>query len=110
MYVYTHMKVKVSISCQSYLTLCNSMDYIACQVPLSIGFPRQEYWSGLLFSPPGNLHNPGIEPRTAALLADSLPTELPRCMRKCEHTHTRLSSAICKLETQEKWWYDSFRV
>ena len=35
---------------------------VACQVPLSMGFPRQEYWSGLPFPPPGDLPNPGIEP------------------------------------------------
>ena len=37
------------------------------QAPLSMGFPRQEYWSGLPFSYPGNLPNPGIESRSAAL-------------------------------------------
>ena len=35
---------------------------IACQAPLSIDFPRQEYWSGLLFPTPGDLPNPGIKP------------------------------------------------
>ena len=34
---------------------------VACQAPLSMGFPRQEYWSGLPFPPPGDLPNPGIE-------------------------------------------------
>ena len=34
----------------------------ACQAPLSIGFSRQEYWSGLLCPPPGNLPDPGVEP------------------------------------------------
>ena len=33
----------------------------ACQAPLSVGFPRQEYWSGLPCPPPGHLSNPGIE-------------------------------------------------
>ena len=46
---------------------------VACVAPLSVGFCRQEYWSGLPFSPPGDLPNPGIEPRSPALLADSLP-------------------------------------
>ena len=49
---------------------------IALQVPLSMGFSRQEYWSGLPFSSPGDLPNSGIKPRSPALLADSLPTEL----------------------------------
>ena len=35
---------------------------IASQAPLSVGFSRQEYWSGLPFSPPGDLPNPGMEP------------------------------------------------
>ena len=42
------------------------------------GFSRQEYWSGLPCPPPGELSNPGIEPRSSALQADSLPTEPPR--------------------------------
>ena len=40
---------------------------IACQASLSKGFPRQEYWSGLPFPPPGDLPDPGVEPRSAAL-------------------------------------------
>ena len=46
---------------QSCLTLCNPMDYIACQAPLFMGFSRQKYWSGLPCPPPGALLNPGIE-------------------------------------------------
>ena len=49
---------------------------VACQAPLSIGFSRQEYWSGLPFPSPGDLPNLGIEPGSPALQADSLPTEL----------------------------------
>ena len=44
----------------------------ACQASLSIGFPRQGYWSGLSFPPPGDLPNPGIKPRSSALQSDSL--------------------------------------
>ena len=43
--------------------------------PLSLGFPRQEYWSGLPFPSPGDLPDPGIEPGSLALQADSLPSE-----------------------------------
>jgi len=46
------------------------------QAPLSMGFSRQEYWSGLLFPSPGNLPDPGIEPGSPALQVDFLPTEL----------------------------------
>ena len=49
---------------------------VACQAPLPMGFSRQEYWSGLPFPSPGDLPNPGIEPRSPALQADSLPAEL----------------------------------
>ena len=49
---------------------------IAHQAPLSMGFSRQEYWSGLPFPSPGDLPNPGIKPGSPALQADSLPTEL----------------------------------
>ena len=48
----------------------------ACQAPLYMGFSRQEYWNGLPFPSPGDLPNPGIEPKSLALQADSLPTEL----------------------------------
>ena len=40
---------------------------VAHQAPLSVGFPRQEYWSGLPFSSPGDLPDPGIEPEVPAL-------------------------------------------
>ena len=50
---------------------------IAYQAPLSMGFSRQEYWSGLPFPSPGDLPNPGIKPRFPALQADSLPAEPP---------------------------------
>ena len=53
--------------------LCNPMNCIARQVPLSMGFSRQECWSELPFPPPGDLPNPGIEPASPALQADSLP-------------------------------------
>ena len=49
---------------------------VARQASLSMRFSRQEYWSGLPFPSPGDLPNPGIELRSPALQADSLPTEL----------------------------------
>ena len=45
---------------------------VACQTPLSVEFSRQEYWSGLPFTSPGDLPDPGIEPRSPALQEDSL--------------------------------------
>ena len=49
---------------------------VACEAPLSMGFSRQEYWSGLPLPSPGDLQDSGIEPGSLALQADSLPTEL----------------------------------
>ena len=48
---------------------------VAHQVPLSMGFSRQECWSGLPFPCPGDLPDPGIEPGSPALQADALPSE-----------------------------------
>ena len=50
---------------------------VAHQAPLSMGFPRQEYWSGLLFPSVGDLLDPGSEPRSPTLQAGSLPIEQP---------------------------------
>ena len=50
---------------------------VALQAPLSMGFSRQKYWSGLPFPSPGDLPNPGIKPETPALQADSLLSEPP---------------------------------
>ena len=50
---------------------------IVCLAPPSMGFPRQEYWRGLPFPSPGDLTEPGIEPRSPALQADFLLSEPP---------------------------------
>ena len=50
---------------------------VAHQAPPSMGFSRQEYWSGLSFPSPGDLPHPGIEPRSPALRADALTSEPP---------------------------------
>ena len=57
---------------QSCLSLCDPMD---CSPPGSSvhGFSRQEQWSGLPFPSPGDLSDPGSEPRSSVLQADSLP-------------------------------------
>ena len=47
---------------QSYPSLCDPMDCSSCQAPLSMGLPKQEYWSRLSFPTPGDLLHPGIEP------------------------------------------------
>ena len=48
-----------------------------CQAPLQVGLSRQGYWSGLPLPSPGDLPDPGIEPRSPALQAGFLTTELP---------------------------------
>ena len=50
---------------------------VAYQAPLSMGFSRQEYWSGMPFPSPRDLPDPGIEPRSPTLQADALPSEPP---------------------------------
>ena len=58
------------LTAQQCLTLCEAVD-CSCQAPLSTGFSRQEYWSGLPFPSPGDLPDPGIEPRSPTLQTDS---------------------------------------
>ena len=62
----------VATSCLTFATPWT----VACQAPLSMGFSRQEHWSGLPFPSLRDLPDPGIEPRSPALQADSLPTKL----------------------------------
>ena len=63
-------------SLQLSLTLGNTMDFSPHQSPRSMGFPKQEFWMGLTFPPPGELPDPGIKPTSPEapeLQADSLP-------------------------------------
>ena len=64
----------------SPVQLCVTLWSVAHQAPLCLGFSRQEYWSGLPFSSPGDLPNPGVEPRSLmspAFQAGSLPLVPP---------------------------------
>ena len=63
---------------------------VAYQVPPSMGFSRQECWSGLPFPSPGDLPNPGIEPGSSALQADTLPSE-PTCVAN-HHKYKQLKT------------------
>ena len=83
---YCHAAVTVQL-CP---TLCKPMD-IACQAPLSMGFSRQEYWSGLPFLPPGDLPGPGIEPKSPAL-TDGFFTTKP--LGKPNHCHTDIINEL----------------
>ena len=62
-----------SLVAKSCLTLAIQWT-VAYQAPLSMGFSRQEYWSGLPYPSPGDLPNPGIEPGSPALQADFFTT------------------------------------
>ena len=68
-----------SVVSNSFLTLRT----VAHQAPLSTGFSRQEYWSGLPCPPPGDLPDPGIQPASPALQVDSLPSESPGKLFVC---------------------------
>ena len=72
--VYTYLLLLWLLSC---VPLFETLQTVARQVPLSIGFFRQEYWSGVLFPSPGDLPHPGTNPRSPALQADALPSEPP---------------------------------
>ena len=64
--------------------------------PLSMGFPRQEYWSGVPLSPPGDLPDPGIEPACPALQADSLPLSHLGSHKAMQLSHKKEQNhAIC---------------
>ena len=63
---------------------------VAHQALPSMGFSRQEYWSGLPFSSPGDCPDPGIKPESPSLQADALPPEPPGLWRE-----------LCKISTYE---------
>ena len=71
----TYESENVSRSVLSYATPWT----VALQAPLSLGFSRQKYWSGLTFPSPGGLPTPGIKPGSPTLEADSLLSEPPMC-------------------------------
>ena len=74
---HTHAQIEVSL-CHMCVLNCSIVPGSLQPhglVSLSMGFSRQEYWSGLPCLPAGDLPNPGIEPRSPTLQADSLPSE-----------------------------------
>ena len=77
LFVFKHILGNVYV-CQllSHVQLFATLWTVAHLALLSLGFPKQEYWSGLPCPPPGDLPNQEIEPRSSMLEADSLPSEL----------------------------------
>ena len=71
------MELKVKLKSLSRVQLFAISWTVVYWASLSIGFSRKEYWSGLLFPSPGDLPDPGIEPRSSALQAGALPSEPP---------------------------------
>ena len=71
-------KKKNACVCVSRVRLFATPWTVACEAPLSMEFSKQEYCSGLPCPSPGDFPDPGIELRSPALQADSLPFELPR--------------------------------
>ena len=82
--MWTELEFRKSVFCGSCrcclfsrVRLCATPETAAHQAPLSLGFSRQEYWSGLPLPSPGDLPDPGIRPGSPASQADSLPPEPP---------------------------------
>ena len=67
----------------SRVQLFETLWTVAYQAALSMGFPRQEYWSGLPCPPPGALPDPGIEPLSSALAGGFFTTGAPCCCCCC---------------------------
>ena len=82
---------------------------VACQTPLSMGFSRQEYWSGLPFPFPRDLPNPGIKPITSALQADSLPTELQVMLSRYQNSNVPLLFNI-HWQKYRKFWNEDKHI
>ena len=67
---------------------------VAYQAPPSMGFSRQEYWSGLPFPSPGDRPNPGIEPRSPSLQADFVLSESPGKSKELKQELNKQSSQL----------------
>ena len=76
---------------------------VTCQAPLSIGFSRSEYWSGLPFPSPGDLANSGIKPMSSTLQADYLPTEPLGEPLLSLYSLSILSILICSLRLKKDY-------
>ena len=74
---------------QSCPTHCDPMD-CSHQVPLFMGFPRQEYWRRLPFPSPGDLPKPGIEPTSPALAGGFFTTEPPEALQNTQEVQKSL--------------------
>ena len=69
------INLRVKVKSLSHVRLSATPWMVTYQAPQSMGFSRQEYWSGLPFPSLGDLPNPGTEPGSPALQTDALPSE-----------------------------------
>ena len=83
------VKKKVKVKSLSRVRLIVTLWTVAYQTPQSVEFSRQEYWSGFPFPSPGDLPNPGIEPRSPTFQADALTSKPPGNMNESK-TYVRM--------------------
>ena len=106
-------QVKVKVKSLSRVQLFATPWTVAHQAPPSMGFSRQEYWSGLPFPSPGDLPDPGIKPRSPTLQADALTSEPPGkptfcnkkgllLLEKASQIYRSNNNFLCKFHTKTR--------
>ena len=105
------------LSCFSHVRLFATLWTVAHQAPLSMGFSRQEYWSGLPLLSPGDLPDPGVEPGSPALQAHSLASEpagkpinpawhpTNKCCTSLHHNPVSVNWLCCTADKQTQVWF-----
>ena len=91
---------------QSFLTLCNPTN-CSPQAPLSMGFSRQEYWSGLPCRPPGDHPKPSIKPAylmSSVLAGGFFTTTACQAIKKKQLQILPMKNAVIKIKTQNSGW------
>ena len=94
-----------SVSC-IVVSNCETPGTVASQAPLSMGFSRQEYWSGQPFPSPEDLPDPVIEPRSPALRADALPSDpqwdhnTKYCLISCMFSYKAVDMSIAHPQSE----------
>ena len=97
--VATVQSLKLKVKLLSRVRLFATPRTVAYRAPPSMGFSRQEYWSGLSFPSPGDLPDPGIEPGSPALRANALPSE-PQGKPVQSPSHVQFFSTLCIVACQ----------
>ena len=95
LYIYIYIKCICVLSYFSCVRIFATLWTVAHQALLSMGFSRQEYWSGLPCPPPGDLPNPGIEPTSLTLVGGFFITSTTREAPICIHIHTHIHIHVC---------------